>query len=108
MCVCMKGECVCTLKCVNANVCALSRSVCLVCVLNYLYYLHFICSLEKGAQSHSHSPRSPKQTLCCLPLLPQHLQVTLHCSANALLSLPSLALLLHLLHFAFNHKNLDS
>lgn len=26
------GVCVCTLKCVNANVCALSRSVCVPCV----------------------------------------------------------------------------
>lgn len=98
---CMEGRgsvcmCVCTLKCVNANVCALSRSVCLVCVLNYLYYLHFICSLEKGAQSHS--PRSPKQTLFHA-LLPE--AATIFASDIALLSLPSLPLLLHLLHFAF-------
>lgn len=84
--------------------CVRSLAQCVPCVF---WIIYIICTLY-AAWRRQHpgviAPPPPLQSLQFFPRLPQHLQVTLRSSANA--SLP--ALLLHLLHFAFNHENLDS
>lgn len=86
--------------------CVRSLAQCVPCVF---WIIYIICTLYAAWRRQPGviappTPRTPLQSLQFFPRLPQHLQVTLRSSANA--SLP--ALLLHLLHFAFNYKNLDS